>query len=399
VEIDNALRTAVASHYSEEANDRWQRLIAEPSLDWPSLVANASELGLAPLLYESAIRSDETAVPAEILSDLRNQFYDTAGYNLLILQDLNAILSSFEEHNIDVVVLKGAALILDVYGKSAQRPMVDIDFLIHFDDHALAKELLGLRGYQDIRPLPIQDKEGLFWNEIMLVHENEKSPAVELHWHLLDNPYYISRLNTEKLLGRGRMLSGTDVPIKVLNNEDQIIHLSCHNLFHHAGGFTRSLVDIAFIVAKYGDVLSWTDLIQIAEYSDVKMAVASSLTQISNDWYTPIPNRVLESISTWKPTRRERFYARSQGSEFGRAIRTLTTLPGGRNKLRFFGGQVFPDEAYIRWRYQLPDDASLARGYLKRFSSGIQNLGRTLIRKPAGNKKSPTTGKMPSDPE
>jgi len=382
VDIESALRTAIASCYSEEADERWHKLLADSQPNWPSLVVYASELGLAPLLYETVRRSDDALVSSDILSNLRSQYYDTAGHSLLVLQELVAILSSFEAQNIEVLVLKGAALILDVYEKLAHRPMADIDFLIHFDDLKPARELLEQRGYQDIRPLPIQDKSGLFWNEIMLVHKDETSPVIELHWHLLDNPYYVSRVNTEELMERSRQLSVKEVNPKVLSLEDQIIHLCCHNLYHHLGLFTRSLVDIAFIVAKYGDDLSWDNVVQFTEDSDVKMAVSSAFTEISNDWYTPIPDHILEITSAWKPTTRERFYAQSQKSEFRRVLRTLTALPGIRNKLRFIKGQMFPDEVYMRWRYDLPEDSSRIKGYLKRCSSGLQNLGRALIRRP-----------------
>lgn len=381
MDIDLALQTAIASCYSSDAADQWQLLLEKNPPNWPALSSYAANLGLAPLLYDAIRRSDDSAIPDEILSELRKQYYDTAGFNLLILQELVAVLRSFDSAGIDVVVLKGAALVLDVYERLAHRPMIDLDLLIRFGDLELAIEILIQRDYQEIRPAPFADDTGLFWNEIMLVQKEEKGPAIELHWHLIDNPYYATRLKTEALMEGSRQLSVADVVPKVLNLEDQIIHLCCHNLYHHLGRFTHSLVDIAFLVAKYGDDVNWQTIIQKSESSNVTTAVSSAIKQLSRNWYTPIPVFALEKSSTWKSSPRERFYASSQQNDYLRALRTLTALPGGSNKVRYIKGQLFPDRAYLNWRYELAPESSLASGYLRRYMSGLKGLVRAVRRR------------------
>lgn len=382
METDLALQIAISSCYNHEAAERWQQLLNEAHPNWAVLADYASDLGLAPLLYDSIRRSDESLVPVEILSSLRKHYYDTAGGNLLILRELVAILRIFDAVGIDVVVLKGAALIQDVYEKLAYRPMVDLDLLIRFDDLTLATEHLEQQGYRAIHPTPFQDESGLYWNEVMLVQQNNIGPAIELHWHLLDNPYYATRLKTESLIERSRQLSVADVTPRVLNVEDQIIHLCCHNLYHHLGRFTRSLVDIAFLVAKYGDEIVWEDITQRSEDSDTTMAVGLAVEQLSDNWYTPIPDFVIAKTSAWKPSIRERLYARSQANEYFRALRTLTALPGSRNKMRYIKGQLFPERGYIEWRYGLGSDTPLPVGYIKRYLNGLGGIGRAIVRRP-----------------
>ena len=382
METDLTLQTAIASCYSHDAAERWQQLLIETPPNWAVLADYASVLGLAQLLYDTIRRSDESLISVEILSDLRKHYYDTAGHNLLILRELVSILRSFDAAGIAVVVLKGAALIQDVYERLAYRPMVDLDLLIRFDDLTLAMEQLEQHGYRVLHPAPFPDDSGLYWNEVMLVQQNRKGPAIELHWHLLDNPYYASRLKTESLIERSRQLCVADVAPRVLNVEDQIIHLCCHNLYHHSGRFTRSLVDIAFVVAKYGDEIVWEDITRRSEESDTTMAVSSAVEQLSDNWYTPIPEFVIDRTSAWKPSTRQRLYARSQENEYLRALRTLTALPGNRNKIRYIMGQLFPERDYIEWRYGLGSDTSLSAGYIKRYLSGLGGIGRAIVRRP-----------------
>lgn len=387
---DNALRAAIASYYSEDAAEVWQLLLKNSQPDWIQLAEYATSLGFAPLLFDALRQTQEPRAPVNVLTALEKEYYDTAGHNLLVFQELVAILSSLEAIDVDLVVLKGAALILDVYEKLAYRPMVDIDLLVRFDDIDVVKAVFQRHGYRALQPHPFHDNSGLIWTQEILVHESEKKPVLELHWHLLDNPYYASQLRTEVLIDRSRPIMVEDVIPKVLGLEDQIVHLCCHNLYHHMGGFTRSLVDIAFLVNKYREKISWEDIIQQAEKYDLKMAVASSFRQLSNKWYTPIPEPVLRRSAEWRPSTSERFFAWSQRNEFLRAVRTFMTLPDARIKMRYARGQFFPDIEYLRWRYDLSADSSLASGYLKRYLSGVESMVRAAIRRPKGSKKGST---------
>ncbi len=388
--LDNALHTAIASHYSEDAAENWQDLLENSPPDWIQLAEYASSLGLAPLLYDSLKIFDESRTPVAVLTALKKEYYDTAGHNLLVLQELVTIQRSLEAIDIDLVVLKGAALIIDVYEKPGLRPMVDIDLLIRFDDIQVVKGVLKQHGYKDLQPHPFQDESGLIWTQEILVHESEKKPVIELHWHLLDIPFYATRLKTDVLIGRSREAAVEDANHRILNLEDQIVHLCCHNLYHHLGGFTRSLVDIAFLVNKYHDEISWQEIVRQAEENDFKLAVASTFEQMSNEWYTPIPESVVIHTAKWKPSSSERFFAWSQRNEFLRAMRTFLTLPGARRKMRYISGQLFPDKEYLVWRYDLSPDSSLTSGYLRRYLSGLENMGRAAVRHPKDNKKGPT---------
>lgn len=372
------LQTAIASCYSREATERWQEIISETHPDWSDLSHEATVLGLAPLLYDTLRRTSEPGIAEDTLVDLRKSYYDTAGHNLIVLQELVTIIRSLNSQSIEAAVLKGAALILNIYERVAHRPMVDLDLLIAFDDLAATTTSLGELGYEVDEPLPFRDTSGLVWNERILLKRDGSGPSVEIHWHLLDNPYYATRLATDTLMSRSILTSAADVSAQILEPEDQIIHLCCHNLYHHQGNFARSLVDIAFMVAKYGDDLRWDDILSRSIESDTRMAVRLTLESAARDWYVPIPPLVLEEISSWPYTVRERFYTRSQGSAYLRALRTLSALPGLRTKLGFVRGQLFPDRSYLEWRYGLGSGTPLLVGYLKRYTSGIGVAGRAI---------------------
>ncbi len=373
-----ALRTAIASCYSRKASETWQLAASETPPDWPELTILATELGFAPLLYDALRRTPDADISEDTLAELRKSYYDTAGHNLIVLRELVAIIKSLAAQNITVVVLKGAALILDVYERVAHRPMVDLDLLIRFDDLPGSTEALKILGYDVNEPLPFHDESGLVWNERILIKRDGTGPSVEIHWNLLDNPYYATRLAADSLIGRSIETSAADVNANVLRPEDQIIHLCCHNVYHHKSAFARSLVDIGFVVAKYGDDIRWADIMARSVESDTRMAVRLTLDSAASDWYAPIPQSVLEEINSWQSTARERFYMTSQASGYSRALRTLSALPGTRARLTYIKGQLFPDRKYLEWRYGLGSDSPRVIGYLKRYASGFGSVGRAI---------------------
>ena len=74
------------------------------------------------------------------------------GRNTIIFNELKTLLKILKHANIDVVLLKGTALIASVYPDLAFRFMSDIDILIRENDLVKARENLLANGYTQNRP-------------------------------------------------------------------------------------------------------------------------------------------------------------------------------------------------------------------------------------------------------
>ncbi|MFN2189810.1 MAG: nucleotidyltransferase family protein, partial [Candidatus Promineifilaceae bacterium] len=192
-----------------------------------------------------------------------------------------------------------------------------------------------------------------------------------------------------ELLERSRELMYEDTAYRTLSLEDQLIHLCCHNLLHHYGGFTRSLVDGAFLIDKYRDSILWDVIVERAEKSDLNLAVGSFLHQLASAWFVEVPEEVLVRSAAWTPSVNERLSAWSQRNEFLRASKKLIGLPGLKNKARFVTGQLFPDREYLAWRYEIPEDSPAIYAYTKRYLSGIESMARSVVGRPKTKKGSP----------
>ncbi len=366
------LRAAISAHYSPLATEHWQNLVKKPNFDWEGIVNEAFANGLAPLLYFTIRNSPEAQTPAELLSKLRQSYYRTASYNAVVLHDLQAILKCLGE--LPIVLLKGTALLQSVYKDIAFRPMTDIDLLLPFDTLSIALESLNDLGYELQAPFPFENINGLYWNEAILVKKQMNSIALELHWQLLDIPYYASRMPVDTLISRAIPYQVENMNSRILAPDDQVLHLCSHNYFHHQGGFQRTVVDVAFIIRNYHEDLDWDRLVKNTINNDMISAVKTTLIQVSDEWYTPIPHHVRATLQNRPIRLRETLYATGQRSEYLKVFRTLLTLPGLTLKWHFLLGQLFPNSTYVRWRYGIKPGSPKVLAYLKRFGSGLLTL-------------------------
>jgi hypothetical protein len=93
-------------------------------LDWTQVVAVARRERLAAILLS---RDAAVSFPADAYAQLEASRVRTRVTNALLLMQLEGWLNHFDAANISAIVLKGAALHAQVYGRSSLRPISDVD--------------------------------------------------------------------------------------------------------------------------------------------------------------------------------------------------------------------------------------------------------------------------------
>ncbi|MEZ4516169.1 MAG: nucleotidyltransferase family protein [Chloroflexota bacterium] len=169
-------------------------ILRESSFDWEAVRDVAIQDRVASLLYY-ALRHEQI-LPESLLEEFHNVYVWTATENALWLKELSSILAIFEEKNIPVIVLKGAALLEPLYGNIALLPMSDLDVLIHRSNAPIAVNLLADQGYTPTGSELVQDVTLAFENELLLCKAGRVGWGwpLELHWNLFDSPFYQYRI-------------------------------------------------------------------------------------------------------------------------------------------------------------------------------------------------------------
>ena len=122
--------------------------------DWDKLLVLAEEHGLGPLLYRH-LRDAGADISTDARRKLQALYTRHEHSNEVLFLALERILTLFANTQIEVVVLKGPALVDLVYHDRGLRPISDLDLLVAEGDAVRGLRLLGEIGF-DIR-LPVSE--------------------------------------------------------------------------------------------------------------------------------------------------------------------------------------------------------------------------------------------------
>lgn len=329
--------------------------IAGRSIDWDEVWTLAASERVAPLLYHTT--RHHPILPEWMLLLGREAYLEAGLLNTLRLKELSTLLSEFALNGIDVILLKGAALVERIYGNIALRPMVDVDLLVRREHVRPALASLQAAGYQssgaEIRPDTALD----FENELLLWKQDRVEWVTELHWSLFDSPYYQHRLPEATLWASAVEFQMDDQPARVLSPELELLHLCGHLTLHHRGQGLLWWNDIAEVIHADSPRLNWDKLLQQAAELDLVLPLQHILPEVARGWRAPVPPEALDRLAALTPSREEAqvFDSLTAGHRppARRLLADLQGLPGWKPKARFLASNLFPSAAYMDERYAI----------------------------------------------
>lgn len=159
-------------------------------IPWPDVIRLAQAEDVAPLLHV-AVQRASLPIPEEVRDTLEYAFYQTVAADTLRTQDLRPLLAALSSTGTPTLLLKGPALGRMLYQDTAIRPMGDIDLAVPLESVAACHTILASLGYTPVETEIAPGSQLAYRNEQGFLHKEPLHPAVELHWHLLDIPYYL----------------------------------------------------------------------------------------------------------------------------------------------------------------------------------------------------------------
>ena len=218
-----------------------------------ALAAWLIQHGLGALAYGHTSTYGPTS---ELRVCLQGDMFVAVAESSLKQTSLQAILRTFSEAALPLVLLKGAALSLTVYADPAQRTMSDIDVWVQDADMAQAAQLMAGLGYvadlKGERPFALQRLSG---GEIRFIQAGIQTSLVEFHWSAFPG-WWLTRtaiVDDAEVWARREPLSNRPQVFQ-LSPEDTVIQLAVHTAVNHQFGMSalRTLVDIALTGEKRG---------------------------------------------------------------------------------------------------------------------------------------------------
>ncbi len=320
-------------------------------------------------------------VPQDVQQILAYDYYTAFVTNTLCLQQL-AILWETLSKTCPLILLKGPALTHPLHRGSTTRRIGDIDLLVPREHTpACRKKLLDL-GYV---PAKLEHQPGS-----QLQHRNEElflpsiphQNPVELHWHLLDVPYYLHNLSMDWFWENTKSLEIEEMSYRVLNLEANLVYLPAHMALHHRFRGLHSLLDMALLIVHNQDRIDWEVVIRAAQQSELLCSLSATLDRLAQYWPSlPIdePRRLLKD--TQPSTQDRRLFELLSTDERTVTLdfyTTLVTLPDFASRVRYAWVNLFPHPAYMIERYKIRAPWHLPYWYLIRFVGGLYRIARTF---------------------
>lgn len=216
--------------------------------DWPYLLLAAAREQATGVLHEACQRHADV-VPEEVRQRLRRQERVTRFLMTYLEQRVQQSCDALRQAGIPVVLLKGGAMASSFYPSFAERPMVDVDLLIHPADAARAVDVLLANGWLWRADKP---RDGDF-SHLHHLPELRDAKGVEISLELhtaLFPPGHPFAITTDDIVRQASAVAREGKRLLIPHINHLLIHAATHFTWSHllrSGGW-RTFRDVAHIL-------------------------------------------------------------------------------------------------------------------------------------------------------
>jgi hypothetical protein len=354
-------------------------LLARCSMDWEQCYQLIAANGIGPLVY-SIIR-DQGIFPPILEQKLQKAYEHNHARNIYLFSELKTILRRFEVVGILNILLKGCALSKEIYDGVALRPLTDMDLLVRPGEIKSALVELKLLGYESLMPERGVNSSLLFENEVLLVKPGPIRTVIEIHWSLLDSPYYQHHLDMNWFWQTAGKLDFFGVPTLIFSPEALLLHLCSHFMLHHSGKRLLWQHDIAEAIVHYDETIDWGELINRAKIFDLVIPTQNILNSVIAKWHLPVQGEILKRLNELQPSSNElkvHAYLTGDKSSSGRSfLNDLRSMPDIGMRIRFILNNLIPAPTYMTSRYHILCSLLLPIYYPYRWYLGLRSFVQT----------------------
>lgn len=335
--------------------------LARSITGWDYFVRLAGEHGVAALIWSNVQKTGIVSfMPESNVATLHSAYLLSVSRNAFHLAATEELLSLLNREGIKVILLKGLALELTVYGNAGLRQMTDVDLLVDRHDYLRARNILMQNGYDSLPAKsgfhkPIEEWTGKHLPSLM-----KNGLSVDIHLELFPGrknnlTSEIIRSAVEITLDRERAF----VPPPGIFFLYLVRHLYSHELNNESQ--LRLYADLVTMIEKYGDEILRYELLENAKKAGMSRILAWKLEPLRDLWGMQFPGWMNEYISKWfnpDSVNKFVFFLKSpKGSKPenpGRVYRRMISeIPGLHRKILFVLGDIFPSLTFMKSRYSV----------------------------------------------
>lgn len=278
--------------------DAVESALEEPSFDWTRLMWLAGKEKATATLWQMLRALPEDESRSEAIAQL-GRMSRVSEFRMMRLEQLLAgALDTLAARGINVLLLKGAGLATTVYGSFAERPMYDVDLLVHPERAREAWNALRAAGWMHDQEECPSDFYDTHYHLPPLDDAAGTGLALELHTGLTDGAIELS----------GDIVWGPARPIDVKGRhafvpapEHQVLHLSTHFAWTHGMGSAawRSFHDLGRLIERAAP--DWDIVVREARAARAVTACYWTFRLAKTLAGVPVPDDVLKQLKPPRP--------------------------------------------------------------------------------------------------
>jgi hypothetical protein len=337
-------------------------------VDWNSFIQQSSRHGLSGLIY-FYLRQErfKDSFPPRVTDFLKKEYYRNVVQNMVLLKELQRILTALHDKGTEALLFQGAALLLvQIYPSLGARPLIDLDFLIEPAQQEVVRQALRELGYSSLPLYPnLLSSKGVWLDVHTDVANLERIQA---------RRYAIS-VSNDRLWQEARPQRGPWGQAYTLSAEDLVITSAAH-LQKHSYSRLIWFVDIMNIMEHYGERLDRPKMVSRAREFNLQKPLYFSLMFLQEVFdYRPASELTGDLLDEELGLVEERLLsALLTGAKLDRvgdflymcSIKTIT------RKLLFLKETVFPKREVMMQVFGFSNPLAIGFCYLVRF---FQSLG------------------------
>ncbi|MFC2095732.1 nucleotidyltransferase family protein [Candidatus Bipolaricaulota bacterium] len=343
------LRACVGTRNTREnALTSWLEHVRDPRQE---LVQRRPVLSpLLPLL-DLAARQDNLKIPQKLAFAIRAATFREELRSHEYRKILREVLLTLRGRDIDITVLKGAALAATVYDNWPLRHCHDIDLLVDPANLQNASRMLKHENLgEPCQPALTRDKD------VRLIHKS--GLPIELH----TDPFVrnVPRRTAKAVLSRRLTTEIAGIPVCVLSPADELLHVcALASRFRSRTGL-RWVADACSVVAACAE-LDWNVFLDTAMASGLSLPLFVLIEYLHSELDAAVPYDVLKSLlhQARHARRLEREAALFGASASLRQLRSKTS--NWRSHAFLLRWRLVPTPSYLGWLFR---EDPLIRGLL-----------------------------------
>jgi len=353
-------------------------LMASPadSAAWERIISDAADHNLTLTLYrwlnESGMSSE---LPPALLDRLKASAASLVARNLVLAQELAAVLQAFRQQDVPCIPIRGLALAEELYGDISARPMGDLDLLVRREALSEVAAVLEGLGFREIDRRPGFART--FSYTLEFVKDSHGTVLVEPHWSIAYPPF-VERVDMDQIWKRCHRGTVAGVATWLLSSTDLLLHLSFHLI--HKGNKAPLLwfYELHRLLQQKTAEMDWPQITLIAHQTGQSLFLVEVLRDLRHLFNSPIPPSVLSQLTAKHshslcvhgiaPLERRlaRFLTSDSLVDGRESFAQLFAIRGFRLKIRFVLALLFPSLAFMRFHYGLSGRGHLALSYAAR---------------------------------